>query len=147
MRIAIGSDHAGFRYKENAKLFLTENQKYSCIDVGADSEASSDYPDYAVLVANALLTGKADTGILICGTGIGMSIAANKFRGIRAAVCESGAAAQLARQHNDANILCIGERLTAWEKALEIIKIFLETPFDGGERHCRRVDKLNKLPL
>ena len=86
-------------------------------------------------------------GILICGTGIGMSIAANRFKGIRAAVCESTSAARLARQHNNANILCIGERLTSWEKTLDIIKTFLETSFDGSERHCRRVDKLNKLPL
>jgi ribose 5-phosphate isomerase B len=146
MKIVIGSDHAGFRYKENAKKYFAMTAEHTCIDVGTDSEASTDYPDYAVLAVNALLSRKADMGILICGTGIGMSIAANKFKGIRAAVCESTAAAQLARLHNDANILCIGERLTSWEKALEIIKTFLETSFDDSERHCRRVDKLNKLP-
>lgn len=146
MRIVIGSDHAGFRYKENAKEYFAMTGEHICIDVGTDSEASTDYPDYAVLAVNAILSRNADMGILICGTGIGMSIAANKFKEIRAAVCESITAAQLARQHNDANILCIGERLTSWENALEIIKTFLGTSFDGSERHCRRVDKLNKLP-
>ena len=147
MNIAIGSDHAGFLYKENAKRYFAITQQYSCMDVGTDSEISTDYPDYALRVAAALLSRKADLGILICGTGIGMSIAANRFRGIRAAACESAAAAQLARQHNDANILCIGERLISWEKALEIIRIFLETPFDGGERHCRRLNKLDSFSV
>lgn len=147
MKIAIGSDHAGFRYKENAKQYFAATKEHICIDVGTDSEASVDYPDYAVFAVNAILSRKADMGILICGTGIGMSIAANRFKGIRAAVCESTSAARLARQHNNANILCIGERLTSWEKTLDIIKTFLETSFDGSERHCRRVDKLNKLPL
>ncbi len=143
--IALGSDHAGYRYKENTKLLLSSLHE-EFIDYGTMSEESTDYPDYATLVAQAIIAGKATRGILICGTGIGMCIAANKFSGIRAAVCESVAAARLAREHNDANILCIGERITPWEKAKEIISIFLSTPFDGGERHCRRVEKLNRLP-
>jgi ribose 5-phosphate isomerase B len=146
MKIAIGSDHAGFRYKENLKQYFALHPEHTFIDVGTSSEESTDYPDYAALVAKDILAGKADRGILICGSGIGMSIAANRFKGIRAAACESTAAAELCRQHNDANIICLGERLMSWEKALELIKIFLETPFSGGERHCRRVDKLNNLP-
>lgn len=143
--IALGSDHAGFRYKEKLKELLT-SRKEEFKDYGTSSEESTDYPDYAARVAKAILNGEAERGILICGTGIGMSIAANKFPGIRAAVCESVASARLARQHNDANILCIGERITPWEKAVEIIDVFLSTPFDGGERHCRRVEKLNNFP-
>ena len=143
--IAIGSDHAGFHYKENLKKLLSSlNEDYT--DYGTNSEESTDYPDYAARVSKAIIEGKAERGILICGTGIGMSIAANKFPGIRAAVCESVASARLSREHNDANILCLGERITPWEKAAEIVQVFLTTAFDGGERHCRRVDKLNRFP-
>ena len=144
MTVALGSDHAGFLYKEQAKTLL-QSMNITFKDFGTDSQTSADYPDYAVLVAKSVLSGETEMGILICGTGIGMSIAANKFHGIRAGVCESVAAAALTRQHNDANILCIGERLTSWETASAIIKTFLTTPFEGGERHCRRVNKLNSL--
>lgn len=143
--IALGSDHAGYQYKEKLKELLTSmNLEYR--DYGTFSPESTDYPDYAARVSKAILKGEADRGILICGTGIGMSIAANKFKGIRAAVCESVASAKLAREHNDANILCLGERITPWERAIDIVKVYLTTPFDNGERHCRRVNKLNILP-
>ncbi|MCX7984020.1 MAG: ribose 5-phosphate isomerase B [Bacteroidetes bacterium] len=143
--IALGSDHAGFQYKEKIKeLLISLHLEYK--DYGTFSPDSTDYPDYASRVSNAILKGEAERGILICGTGIGMSIAANKFPGIRAAVCESIDSARLAREHNDANILCLGERITPWEKAIEIVKVFLTTEFENGERHCRRVNKLNTLP-
>jgi ribose 5-phosphate isomerase B len=113
-------------------------------DVGTHSPDSADYPDFASAVAEAIHAGKCQTGILICGTGIGMSIAANKHAGIRAAVCESATAARLARAHNDANILCLGARIIGWESVVDIVRAFLSTPFDGGERHRRRVEKLNR---
>ncbi len=144
--IALGSDHAGFKYKEQLKELLKSlNVEYH--DYGTFSPESTDYPDYAALVSKSILNSEATKGILVCGTGIGMSIAANKFKGIRAAVCESVESARLAREHNDANILCIGERITPWDKAVEIVKVFLNTNFDGGVRHCRRVEKLNNLPI
>jgi ribose 5-phosphate isomerase B len=142
--IAIGSDHAGFEYKERLKKLLQESG-FPYRDFGTFSSASVDYPDYAHKTSEAVATGACENGILICGTGIGMSIVANKHHGIRAAVCESVTAARLSREHNDANILCFGERLTDWETAEEIVKTFLTTPFSGGERHLRRIEKIHSL--
>ncbi len=142
--IALGSDHAGFEYKERLKKLLDEIKKpYQ--DFGTISPDSVDYPDIAHLVSKAISSGKYQLGILICGTGIGMSIAANKHKGIRAAACESAASAKLSREHNDANILCLGARICSWETAIEIVKTFLTTPFSGGERHLRRIEKIYSL--
>lgn len=141
--IAIGADHAGFEYKEQLKELL-RSLGYEFKDFGTGSTASTDYPDYAHDVAREVGTGKAEFGILVCGTGIGMAIVANKHAGVRAANVESIEAATMARSHNNANILAIGARLTPWEKAKEIISAFLKTPFEGG-RHQRRVDKIHTL--
>ena len=142
-KIALGADHAGYEYKENIKSLL-KSLGYSFQDFGTSSPESTDYPDYAHAVAEAVSSGKADTGILVCGTGIGMSIVANKHTGVRAAAVESVNAAKLAREHNNANILAIGARLIPWERAEEIIKVFLSTQFEGG-RHQRRIDKIHTL--
>ena len=142
--IAIGSDHAGFEYKEQLKKLLHEIGK-PFEDFGTFSADSVDYPDVAHVVSKTVASGKFQFGILICGTGIGMSIVANKHKGIRAAVCESIGSAKLSREHNDANILCIGARVTTWETALEIVKTFLTTPFSGGERHMNRIAKIHSL--
>jgi ribose 5-phosphate isomerase B len=142
--IAIGSDHAGFEYKERLKKLLDEIGKpYQ--DFGTTSPDSVDYPDIAHIVSKAVASGKCLQGILICGTGIGMSIVANKHKGIRAAACESPASAKLSREHNDANILCFGARIISWETATEIVKMFLSTPFSGGERHMCRIEKIHSL--
>jgi ribose 5-phosphate isomerase B len=142
--IAIGSDHAGFEYKERLKKLLDEIGKpYQ--DFGTTSPDPVDYPDVAHIVSKAVSSGKCLQGILICGTGIGMSIAANKHKGIRAAACESPASAKLSREHNDANILCFGERIISWETATEIVKTFLSTRFSGGERHMCRIEKIHSL--
>ena len=142
--IAIGSDHAGFEYKEYIKKLLGETGK-EYQDFGTFSADSVDYPDVAHAVSKTVASGKCQLGILICGTGIGMSIVANKHKGIRAAVCESVVSAKLSREHNDANILCFGARVTAWETASEIVKTFLTTPFSGGERHMNRISKIHSL--
>ncbi len=141
--IAIGADHAGFEYKEKLKQLLT-SMGLEFRDFGTQSTESTDYPDYAHSVAEAVSAGKAEFGILVCGTGIGMSIVANKHDNVRAANVESSEAAKLAREHNNANVLAIGARLTHWEKAKEIIATFLQTRFEGG-RHQRRVDKIHTL--
>ena len=142
--IAIVSDHAGFEYKTQLKKLLDEIEKpYQ--DFGTTSPDSVDYPDIAHIVSKAVASGKCLQGILICGTGIGMSIVANKHKGIRAAACESTASAKLSREHNDANILCFGERIVSWETATEIVKTFLSTPFSGGERHMCRIEKIHSL--
>jgi ribose 5-phosphate isomerase B len=142
--IAIGSDHAGFEYKEHLKKLLDDiGEAYN--DFGTSSNSSTDYPDYAHIVSKEISSGKFDKGILICGTGIGMSIVANKHKDIRAAVCESIASARLAREHNDANILCIGARISSWETTAEIVKVFLSTPFSNGERHVCRIKKIHSL--
>jgi len=141
--IAIASDHAGFHYKERLKALL-EELKMSYRDFGTDSEQSTDYPDWAHAASEAITRGECDRGILICGTGIGMAIVANKHHGVRAAVCESVTAARLSRQHNDANVLTVGERITGWESVADIVRTFLTTSFEGG-RHERRVGKIHSL--
>ena len=133
LKVAIGSDHGGFRYKESIIDYL-KIRDIEYIDVGTYTPESCDYPDIARKVAELVRTGKVDRGILVCGTGIGMSIAANKVHGIRAALCCDTYSARVSRAHNNANILCIGEHL-----ALDITDIWLKTGFEGG-RHKRRVD-------
>ncbi len=140
MRIALGADHAGFGLKAHVRRLLDE-RRLACEDLGPDTDAAVDYPDYAVRVARLVAAGAFDRGILICGSGIGMAIAANKVRGIRAAPVTTPAAAGLARLHNDANVLALGARTLAVDDALRIVDAFLTTPFEGG-RHQRRVDKI-----
>jgi ribose 5-phosphate isomerase B len=140
VRIAIGADHAGFRLKETIKSRLIE-QAFDVLDVGTTDETSVDYPDYAADVARRVASGSVDRGILVCGTGIGMAIAANKVRGVRAAPVVDLASARLSRSHNDANVLTLGERITPPDLALQIVQVFLDTAFSGG-RHQRRLDKI-----
>ena len=139
--IAIACDHGGFTYKQTIMQHLADRQ-IEFRDFGTYTPDSCDYPDYAQPVARAVASGECDKGILICGTGIGMSIAANKVRGIRAAVCGDAFSARATREHNDANILCMGARVISEAKALEITDIFLDTPFSGDERHSRRISKI-----
>ncbi len=141
--IALASDHAGFQYKEKIKKLLDElKQPYK--DFGTSSMDSTDYPDWAHTASEAVSSGQCERAILVCGTGIGMSIVANKHKGVRAAVCESVTAARLSRLHNNANVLTVGERVTGWEAVVDIVKTFLATPFEGG-RHQGRVDKIHAL--
>ena len=141
--IALASDHAGFEYKEQLKKLLDELQQ-PCRDFGPPTNAQTDYPDWGHIASEAVSTGQCDRGILVCGTGIGMSIVANKHKGVRAAACESVSAARLARQHNDANVLTLGERLIGWEAVVDIVKMFLSASFEGG-RHAERVAKIHSL--
>ncbi len=143
MRIAIGSDHAGFELKRELVGYLTE-QGYTVDDMGTDGLASCDYPDFARAVAEAVASGRCQRGILVCGTGIGMSIAANKVPGVRAALCAEPYSARMAREHNDANVLCLGARVVGPGLALETVAAFLSGEFAGG-RHARRVDKIREL--
>jgi ribose 5-phosphate isomerase B len=143
VRIAIGSDHAGFELKEAIKSYLRQSDA-RVDDMGPASDAPVDYPDYAAIVARRVASGECDRGILVCGTGIGMAIAANKVRGIRAAPAESLEAARLSRAHNDANVLTLGARITPADLAMALVRVFLDTPFEDG-RHQRRVDKISAL--
>jgi ribose 5-phosphate isomerase B len=143
MKIAIGADHAGFALKDQVRDAL-RLAGHEVIDAGTDSAESTDYPDYAGAVAHDVVSGAADRGILVCSTGVGMSIAANKVDGIRAALAFNPDEVRLTRAHNDANIITIGARYTALEAANEMVRIFLETPFEGG-RHARRIGKIEKL--
>jgi len=140
--IAIGSDHAGYGLKQIVMAHLKERGE-EFKDYGAYSEASCDYPDYAEAVSQAIIKGEADKGILICGTGIGISIAANRHREIRAALCGDCFSAEATRQHNDANVLAMGARVVADGLALKIVDTFLDTPFSNGANHIRRVAKLS----
>lgn len=142
MKVAIGSDHAGVGLKEELICLLKE-MGIDCKDMGTNGPASVDYPDFGERVADAVLRGEVDRGILICGTGIGMSIVANKFAGIRASLCNDLFSAKMSRLHNDANILVIGGRIVGAGLAREITKTWLETPFDGG----RHSDRLKKIAL
>ena len=139
-KICIASDHAGFQLKESIKNSLI-NRNISIIDLGPMNTNSVDYPDYAKRVSNRVKSKKSDIGILVCGSGIGMSISANKTKGIRAAVCYNSKSTRLSRQHNDANIIAIGSRLTKRKTAIKLVSIFFETKFEGG-RHLRRVKKI-----
>ena len=143
MIIPIASDHAGYKLKEQIKSFLAA-QGRQALDYGCPDEQSVDYPDYAVPVARDVGSGKYERGILICGTGIGMSIAANKFPGVRAALCHNVFTAQCSREHNDANILVLGARVLSAPEALEMVRVWLETPF-AGARHAQRLEKISLL--
>ena len=142
-RIVLGADHAGFRLKESIKKYL-ELAGHAVDDVGTMSEDSVDYPDFAAGAAHRVADGKDDLGIVVCGTGIGMAIAANKVAGIRAALVCDPATAHLAREHNNANMLALAGRMLSDEQAMQIVREFLNTPFAGG-RHERRIEKIAQL--
>lgn len=144
LRIALGADHGGFQLKEEIKKWLTEKEEYQIQDFGTYSTESCDYPDIALAVAQAVAGKECDLGIIVCGTGIGVSIVANKVPGIRAALCHDTFSAKASREHNDANVLTLGERVTGRGLALEIVEAWLKASFAGG-RHQRRVDKISAL--
>jgi ribose 5-phosphate isomerase B len=142
--IAIGCDHAAVKLKDAVIEFL-KSKGYEYVDFGASEGESVDYPDKAISVAEAVAQGKADKGILICGTGIGMSIAANKVKGIRCALCSDTFSAHATREHNDANVLAFGERVVGAGLAIDIVDTFLSTEFSGAERHVRRIAKISAI--
>jgi ribose 5-phosphate isomerase B len=139
-KIAIASDHGAFRLKG---LFVARLKElgYTPVDYGTESEASCDYPDYAERLARSVAAGDPSRGVLLCGSGIGMSIAANKVPGVRAAMCHDHYTAKMCRMHNDANVLCVGARITGEDVAYDILETWLATPFEGG-RHQKRLDKI-----
>lgn len=143
MKIGIGSDHGGFELKEYIKEYL-DREGISYIDYGTNSIESVDYPDYGKKVSEAVISKKVDKAIVICGTGIGISIACNKVKGIRCALCGDTYSARMSREHNDANILALGGRVIGRDLALEIVSIWLKTKFEGG-RHEKRVEKISEI--
>lgn len=142
--IAVAADHGGLEYKDRiAEMLRSEGREV--IDFGTNAKESTDYPDYARQAAEAVSRGDAERGIIVCGSGIGVSIVANKSAGVRAANCLTPEMASLAREHNNANVLTLGERLVNWETARQIVQTFLETPASTDERHERRVEKIHSL--
>ena len=139
-KVSLSSDHAGFKLKEIIKKNLTKN-KIKVIDLGPKNNLSVDYPDFAKKVARNVSSKKSNIGILVCGSGTGMAMSANKFKKIRAAVCYNNASTRLSRQHNNANIMALGARLTKKTDAIKLVNVFLNTKFEGG-RHLRRVKKV-----
>ena len=139
-KICIASDHAGYGLKEKIKDYLV-NKSISVIDIGPFSDISVDYPDYAKKVSKRILSQKSDVGILICGSGTGMAITANKFKGIRAAQCYNKSSTILSRKHNNANIICLGSRMLKYKDVIKYVTHFLNTRFEGG-RHQRRINKI-----
>ena len=144
MKIAIAADHAGFPLKEAIRERL-KAEGHEVLDFGTHSSESTDYPDYAVSVSERVAAGDATRGILVCSTGVGMSIAANKVHGIRAALAVNEEGVALTRQHNDANVLALGAKFTAPDEAVRLVDVFLNTSFDGGVRHVRRIEKIAAL--
>ena len=144
-KIIIGADHGGFSLKESLRRFLVE-MGFAVTDVGTDSDRAADYPDFGAKAAGAVSSGLFPRGILICGSGVGMSIVANRFTGVRAALCLDEETAHLSRMHNDANILVLAGRKTDPETARKIVRTWLLTPFEGG-RHQRRLDKIREIDL
>lgn len=142
MRVYIAADHGGFHLKEMVKSFLQQNMESEIVDLGTFSEESVDYPDFAREVTKNVIANEASYGILICGTGIGMCMAANKYKDIRAVDAVNEHMAEMSRRHNNANVLCLGGRMIEPELAKQIAKTFLTTPFDEDERHKRRISKL-----
>lgn len=143
MKIVIGSDHAGFALKEDLKKFL-KSHGHAIDDIGSTSEERSDYPDFAAAVAKKLASGGAERGVLVCGSGIGVCMTANRFPKVRAAVLRIIEDAKLSRQHNDANVACFGGRLTEKKEAEKLLEIFLTTEFEGG-RHVGRINKIDEV--
>lgn len=141
MKVALASDHAGFTYKEKVKEYL-RTKGFEVVDYGAPNAERSDYPDFAHKASEGILRGEAERGVFVCGSGIGISIAANRHKGIRAVDAVTEEMAMLSRQHNDTNVLALGERLITWEEAEKIIDTFFTTEFEGG-RHTDRVKKID----
>lgn len=144
MKIVIGSDHAGYNYK-SALIKSIGSMGHTVQDIGTDSTKSVDYPDFGEKGAKIVACGQADIGILLCGSGIGMDIVANKIKGIRSAVCWNEETAKLARTHNSANVLCLGERFLTLDQCIEIVKTFINTPLSYEERHIQRVNKIIEI--
>ena len=145
MRIAIASDHAGFDVKQIVVEQL-RNSGHDVLDLGvASASQASDYPDAAVAVAGALQAGRAERGVLVCGSGVGVSVAANKFPGIRAAICHDTYSAHQGVEHDDMNVLCLGSEVVGAELAAELVRTFLSATFDGGERYVRRLEKIEEM--
>ena len=145
MKVAIGADHGGYRLKQAMVKFIT-SLGHEVMDLGAFKEIpSDDYPDSARAVAEAIIKGRADRGIIICGSGVGASIAASKFPGVRAAVCHDSYSAHQGVEHDDMNVLCLGERIIGEELAKEIVLLYLQAVFSGAERHARRLQKVRKI--
>ncbi len=142
-KIAIGSDHAGFGLKEDI-LRLLKDLNMDIVDCGTDTTESVDYPDFGARVSELVSSGEVERGILICGTGIGMSMVANKYPNVRAALCNDLFSAKMSRMHNDANVLVLGGRVIGKDLAVAIVKVWLETPFEG-ERHLKRLNKIKKI--
>jgi len=143
MKLAVASDHAGFDLKEKIKRLL-ESESHTVEDLGCYTTESCDYPDYARKLCRALTDGRIERGVLVCGTGLGMSYTANRYKGIRAALCTNAEMAEMSRAHNDANVLVLGARVTETDLARDILKAWMDTPFDGG-RHLRRINKIDEL--
>ena len=143
MKIVIGCDHRGVEIKRRVSDTL-RSMGHEILDIGTDGAESVDYPDFAYEVAKRVGKGEQERGLLICGTGIGMSITANKVRGVRAACCQDVLTAEMSRRHNDANVLCLSADLQGEDQMVQMIKLWLETPFEGG-RHARRVEKITKI--
>jgi ribose 5-phosphate isomerase B len=143
MKIVIGSDHRGVEIKSRL-IAVLRSMGHEVLDIGSDSAESVDYPDYAYEVARRVGKAEMDRGLLVCGTGTGMCIAANKVRGVRAAACQDVLTAEMSRRHNDANVLCLSADLVGEDQMMQMIRIWLETPFEGG-RHARRVEKITKI--
>jgi ribose 5-phosphate isomerase B len=143
MRIAVGCDHRGYEVKKNLTDLLTE-LGHEIMDQGADNEDCVDYPDIAARVSRLVAAGDADRGVLVCGTGIGMSITANKFKGVRAAICNDPVTAEISRRHNDLNVLCLAGDLLGKRNIAPLIRVWLETEFEGG-RHERRLKRIRKF--
>lgn len=143
MKLAVASDHAGFDLKEKIKQLL-ESENHTVEDLGCYTTESCDYPDYARKLCRALTNGRIERGVLVCGTGLGMSYTANRYKGIRAALCTNTEMATMSRAHNDANVLVLGARVTEADLARDILKAWMDTPFDGG-RHLRRINKIDEL--
>ena len=142
MKIALGSDHAGFRYKEEIKRFLSE-LGHQVTDFGTSSEEPVDYPLFVRPATLSVARGEAERGVILGGSGNGEAMVANRMKGIRCAVCWNAESARLARQHNDANMISLGQRMMSQEQALEIVRVWLETPFEGG-RHARRIQMIDE---
>ncbi len=143
-RIAFAADHAGLTLKNELVAELRRTGSFEAVDLGPSTTESVDYPDFAVKLTAAINAKEAELGVLVCGTGIGMSISANKVHGIRAALCHTEFEGRMARLHNDANVLCLGQRVTGTGVAIEIMNVFLNAKFEGG-RHARRVEKMSAL--
>ena len=143
MKIVIGSDHRGVEIKRRI-IDTLRSMQHEVLDIGTEGAESVDYPDFAYEVAKRVSKNEMDRGLLICGTGIGMSMAANKVRGVRAAACQDTLTAEMSRRHNDANVLCLSADLVGEDQMAQMIRIWLDTPFEGG-RHARRVEKIAKI--